>query len=142
MKIQLFALFASLLILASQVTANEIRAEAVKHAFADKSFEIAGEQATKSLESKGLAQSDSEEIVRAGFLEVSSCLVDAALAQAEVESVPVGDVLDAIEVSVSELGGTTTDDRLARGLLDEDALGQIAEPCLLEAAQRMGVAAD
>ena len=142
MKTQMFALFASLFFLASQVTANETRAEAVKQAFADKSFQIAGEKMTVSLASNGLAPSDSEQIVRAGFLEVSTCLVDAALAQAEMESVPVEDVLDAIELSVSELGATTTDDRLTRGLLDEDALGQIAEPCLLEAAQEMGVAAD
>ena len=142
MNTQMFVLLASLFLLVSQVTANETRAEAVKQAFADKSFQIAGEKATASLASNGLAPSDSEQIVRAGFLKVSTCLVDAALVQAEVESVPVEDVLDAIELSVSELGATTTDDRLTRGLLDEDALGQLAQPCLLDAAQEVGITAD
>lgn len=142
MNSQTIVLFASLFLLASQVTANETRAEAVKQALADKSFQIAGERATASLASNGLAPSDSEKIIRAGFFEVSTCLVDAALVQAEVESVPVEDVLDAIELSVSELGATTIDDRLTRGLLDEDALGRIAEPCLLEAAQQVGVTAE
>lgn len=139
MKTQLFALLVSLPFLVSQVDATEIRAEVVKQEFADKSFEIAGDRLTESIARKGLAPSDSEEVVRAGFLKVSTCLVDAALVQAEVESVPVEDVLDAIELSIAELDATTTDDRLTRGLLDEDALGEIAAPCLLDAAQQMGV---
>ena len=110
MKTQVFALLAPLFFLAPQVTANEVRVDAVKQAFADKSFQIAGEKVTASLAKNGLAASDSEQIVRAGFLDVSTCIVDAALAQAEVESVPIEDVLDAIELSVSELGEVATDD--------------------------------
>jgi hypothetical protein len=142
MKPLLIALFVSLPFLISQATASEIRAEALKQALADKSFQLAGDKMAASFAKNGLALSDSEEIARAGFLEISSCLVDAALAQAEVESVPVEKVLDAIEVSISELDATTTDDRLTRGLLDENALGEKATPCLLEVAQQMGVTAE
>ena len=135
-------MIATVCMLSAIVYAEQDRIEAVKQALAEKTYQMAGEKMSDKIAAKGLSPSDSEKIAKKGYLDVSSGLVDAALTQAKIQSVPVDEVLEAIELSIEELDTGPTDDRLTRGLLDDDAIGLLAAPCLFEAAMEMGIAAD
>jgi len=132
------AIIMALCVSAFPAQAADDRVDTLKDAMADKSFSIAGAKVIEDLVAKGLSYADSEKVVRTAFLDTSSCLVDAAIAQAEVQEVPMDDVLDALELTIRDID-SPADDSLTRGLLNEEEIGNRAAPCILDVAQKAGI---
>lgn len=106
---------------------DDERTAAVTVKMAERLYASAGPSFIEYLASKGLSRSDGERVVADGIRDMAKCQLDAALAQAEVQSVPADVVLASLDESGVPLA------------LDPKAVVERVEPCMSTVRQRMGL---
>ena len=88
----------------------------------------------ESLTSQGLALSDAKMTAEKVALGLASCFIDAMVENAKEKSVPLDDLLDALESTLSNIENPET-----LALIDKEAVTEKAMPCAYQISQDAGI---